>query len=421
MIKKTILALTTLICAYSYAQNNNVSPYSFFGIGETSESNSVIESNMAGIGTSLNDPYQLYFSNPASYSTLKFTTYTFSAKNNYIRVDDGSNKDDASYFSLNYLSVAFSLGKKAGLNFGLKPNSKVGYGITNSFTNNFDESESNFFYGDGGTSTVFLGTGFQLPYHFNIGIEGNYTFGDITRRTLNRIEDVQLATMHQTTSAISGFSAKLGVQHSYKMKEKLNLKSGVTFELENKLANKGNERLFTLLNSSSESIIIPRDELINQDFNNTITNPLKTTFEIGVENENKWFAGVSYSFQDAIKFENDALQNSTINYSNYSKLAFGGYYIPKINSLTNYWKRVTYRAGFYSKQIGLKVGNTDVKDFGITFGLTLPSKRKLSNINLGFDVGKKGNTSNNLIKENYFNFKLSFSFTDKWFKKRKIN
>ena len=58
----------------------------------------------------------------------------------------------------------------------------------------------------------------------------------------------------------------------------------------------------------------------------------------------------------------------------------------------------------------------------MSFGLGLPLGRKLSSLNLGSEFGKKGTTDNNLIQENYFNFRLSLSLTDtNWFQKRKID
>jgi len=55
----------------------------------------------------------------------------------------------------------------------------------------------------------------------------------------------------------------------------------------------------------------------------------------------------------------------------------------------------------------------------MNFGLGLPVGN--SSINLGFEFGKKGTTSNGLIEENYFNLSVGLSLSDIWFKKRKID
>ncbi|MDF1516850.1 MAG: hypothetical protein P1P79_02790 [Lutibacter sp.] len=118
---------------------------------------------------------------------------------------------------------------------------------------------------------------------------------------------------------------------------------------------------------------------------------------------------------------------SKIDYDNYSKIAVGGFYTPKFNSITSYWDRVTYRAGLKFENTGLLVdvsGNgtdfTAIDDFGISFGVGLPMSKQLSNLNIGFEIGKRGQTANGLVQENYVNFRLGLSLNDKWFKKLEI-
>jgi hypothetical protein len=81
---------------------------------------------------------------------------------------------------------------------------------------------------------------------------------------------------------------------------------------------------------------------------------------------------------------------------------------------------VAYRAGFNYKKLGLVIRDTEINEYGISFGVSLPIGLRLSNVNLGFEIGKRGTTDNNLVKENFYNFRLSLSLNDKWFKKQKI-
>ena len=90
---------------------------------------------------------------------------------------------------------------------------------------------------------------------------------------------------------------------------------------------------------------------------------------------------------------------------------------------------MTYRAGLRFEKTGLLLDGTGlgadftpIDDFGISFGLGLPLGNRYSSLNMGFEYGQKGTTSNNLLQENYFNFRLSLSLTDiNWFIKRKID
>jgi hypothetical protein len=87
----------------------------------------------------------------------------------------------------------------------------------------------------------------------------------------------------------------------------------------------------------------------------------------------------------------------------------------------SYAKRITYRAGFKYEKTGLIVNSTSINDVGMTFGFGLPITGSLSNTNIGFEFGKKGTTSNNLVQENYFNISIGVSLNDKWFVKSKYN
>jgi hypothetical protein len=104
-----------------------------------------------------------------------------------------------------------------------------------------------------------------------------------------------------------------------------------------------------------------------------------------------------------------------------NRISLGGFYTPKFNSISSYWQRITYRAGLNLKQTGLVVNNTTINDFGISFGVGLPIGQQLSNVNLGFELGKRGEINNGLVKENYVNFRLSLTLNDRWFKKRKLD
>jgi hypothetical protein len=82
---------------------------------------------------------------------------------------------------------------------------------------------------------------------------------------------------------------------------------------------------------------------------------------------------------------------------------------------------VVYRAGLRYEKTGLVVNSQSIKDFGLTLGLGFPVTGSFSNVNFGFEIGKKGTTSSNLVQENYANFSMSLSLNDKWFEKRKFN
>jgi hypothetical protein len=427
MRRKIIVVCTLFISIVSFAQVNNTSAYSFFGIGEQSNQTTVEQLSMGGVGVSFHDSYHLNFLNPAAIASIKSTNYAIALENVSINAKDDVNSQKGTYTSLSYLAVGFPLSEKVGFVFGLMPNSSVGYSLTTS-TNDTDGNitEAYYYNGNGGTNKAFVNFGYKPLKGFSIGLQGNYLFGNIDNSVINQKKDVALSTKYQTVSNIKGYVLSVGMIYDKKLSEKVAMHLGANFELESNIKTNGHEYFYSLLYGSG--VESPRDTVLNVESKGAIKSPFKTNLGIGFGKVGKWYAGLDYSFQNALNIEGDVLSNYTrITYDNYSKVAIGGFYIPKFNSITNYWQRVTYRAGIKFENTGLMVdalGNgTDYKainDFGISFGVGLPMNKHLSNLNLGFEVGKRGKTTSGLVQENYFKFRVSLSLNDKWFKKRQI-
>lgn len=419
MIKKIIVYTILIISTTSFAQSTNSSPYSFFGIGDQAKIKSVEEIAMGQMGGALDSEYQLSLTNPASYASLQWTTYVFSGGNKFIKIDDGTEKQTSSAASLTYIALGIPLNLNQGLAFGLQLNTSVGYSLLDKTFDTDDVLiETNLFSGEGGTNRVFIGYGYKFPFNLSLGAEVAYVFGGIENSILNRRADVQLATKYKTKSYVKGFNYKLGAQYSKPIGNNVDIKFGTTFELGNDLEENGDEYLFTL-NNADNAIEIPTDTISN--YRSNINMPLKTILSAGIGERNKWFVGVDYSFQDAIDFQGGIYeQQNNYEYIKSSLLSLGGFYTPKFNSIASYWNRVTYRAGFSYKKLGLMVNETEIDDYGMSFGVSLPMGLRISNINLGFELGQRGETTGNLVKENYYNFRLSLSLNDRWFRKQKI-
>ena len=118
---------------------------------------------------------------------------------------------------------------------------------------------------------------------------------------------------------------------------------------------------------------------------------------------------------------NEFVDAESLEYIDAYSLALGMYYIPDYASFTSYARRVNYRAGLRYDKTGLVINDKEINNFGITFGAGLPLGGSFSNINLGFELGRRGTTAANLIEESYFKFSVGLSLNDRWFQKRKIN
>ncbi|WBX75959.1 hypothetical protein PG911_15115 [Tenacibaculum ovolyticum] len=421
MIKKFILGVFVFSTIAITAQKNSASPYSYFGIGENFESLTVEQASMGGIGVALKDTYHLNFTNPAANANLRTATYAIGGSLNFLTLKEGNTSQSGKSTNLRYISLGFPIGSKAGLSVGLQPFSSVGY----SLLDNENTSNVTLFSGEGGTNKIYASFGMYAAKGLSLGVEAGFVFGNLENSVLNQRTDVVLATKHEESINIRGGQFKLGAQYNRELKNKLQLHTGASITLQSDFSAKGNEKMYSLsLSTGSE---VPRDELFNRTVNGDINMPVKSIFGFGLGKENKWYVGVNQQFQSALSTNNSLISNGgTYKYDDSSKFSIGGYYIPKMNSISSYWDRVTYRAGLRFEDTGLlvKAGNdfTKVKDFGINVGLGLPLPRQLSNVNIGFEYGQKGTTNNSLVKENYFNIRMSLSLNDiKWFVKTRID
>lgn len=384
---------------------------------------------MGGIGVAFSHYKYLNFTNPASYASLRYTTYSFGLLNNKLSIDNKGETQSSNSTSLSYFTLAFPLGHKAGMSFGIQPISSVGYSLSNSI---LDDSgviiENTAFSGDGGVSRVYSSFGIKVYKELSLGIEVDYKFGSIDKSITSQRLGVSLATKYKEATVVRGGSVTLGAQYKKALKNKMILSGGATLKMGNDLKVTGDDYLYSLTFTGSGSEF-GRDTISQNGITGNYKLPLKTILGAGLGKDDKWYVGLEYENQDAIEttgFLNTP--NNAYKYGKSNRVSLGGYYLPKINSISSYWERVTYRGGVRFKKTGLLVDGssphtnyTSVDDFGISFGLGLPLKQ-LSSLNMGFEFGKRGTTSNNLIKENYFNFRLSLSLTDtNWFQKRKID
>jgi len=171
MIKKFIVSLFLLFSIVTIAQQASSSPYSFYGIGDVRFKGNVENRLMGGVSV-FPDSIHVNIQNPASYSSLKMSSYTVGASFNSTRLNSFTGNEKAQRSTLDYLAVGIPV-KKFGFGFGLIPYSSVGYRIRNE-----DAAGTVSRYdGTGGLNKVFVGAGFKINPNFSVGADIHYNFG----------------------------------------------------------------------------------------------------------------------------------------------------------------------------------------------------------------------------------------------------
>jgi hypothetical protein len=141
----------------------------------------------------------------------------------------------------------------------------------------------------------------------------------------------------------------------------------------------------------------------------------------GIGESKKWLIGGKAAYQKTAAQANSYNESSNVGYGRYGSLSLGGYYVPNYSSFSSYAKRIVYRGGLRYEKTGLVVKGESINDIGLSLGLGLPITGSLSNVNIGFELGKRGTTNSNLVEENYAKISVGFSLNDEWFQQRKFD
>ena len=416
MIKKFIISACLLLSLVSFAQEGTSSPYSFYGIGDVRFKGTLENRSMAGVAVE-QDSIHINLENPASFSNLKLTTFSLGGTYATKGLKSNTGSANARRTTLDYLAVGLPLGK-FGVGFGLIPYSSVGYKIES--LSAIDGAVNRRLSGNGGLNKVFLGVGYKIAPNFSIGADAHYNFGKIETNSLEFITNVPVGTRELNTADLSGVNFNIGTMYQAKISKKLSLYTSLNYTLESTLTSKNTRNISSVKYNSGFDVLVV-DVLADQNEQMKLKMPSKISFGAGIGESKKWLIGGMVAYQKTSGQENSYNKASNVGYGRYGSVSLGGYYIPSYNSFSSYAKRIVYRGGIKYEKTGLMINSESINDTGFTLGLGLPITGSFSNINLGFELGKRGTTNANLVQENYANFSVGFSLNDKWFDKRKFN
>ena len=402
-----------------HAQEGTTSIYSYYGIGLQKFKGTVANRSMGGLQIH-NDATHLNLQNPASYAGLQLTTLEAGVGRSQLYATNGNATEKTATSTIDYLAVGIPAGK-LGFGFGLVPITSVGYSLESN-----SDTENSLFSGFGGLNRVYLSMAYEAFKGFYIGVEGQYNFGAIENKQITSGTQeigVPFGTRDLQRSELLGFSYSFGLAFKRQLKQQTYLQSGFSFSPASKLISENYREIapFSGISPTGVEIVNGNDiqKLTVADRNLTI--PSQFSIGVGVGELNKWFVGGEIGSKQSSDFTNRSFDQSNVSFRSAFSSKIGGYYIPKYNSLTSYWNRISYRSGIRYQETGLLINNEPINEFGISFGVGLPVSRLRSNIDLGLELGQRGTNKEGLIKETFLNFQVGLSLNDRWFIKRKYD
>ena len=423
-----LIIILVLSSQLVHGQKEVNSPYARFGVGLLEQQGTFRSLGMGGTGIALRDPQNLFYQNPASFSSIDTNSFVLDFAMDYriIGLDNGEESYSSDDMNLHHIIIAFPLSRKIGFATGITPFS-TGYYNMNSITSIGDpgydpiigeiEETHN---GAGGFSKYFVGLGIDLFKGFSAGASMNFIFGEIFRENhLYFLEDNNyFNNTYREKINLRGLNFDIGAQYHFNIGESYFGSLGFKYTNQGDLRAETEELLArgSVYTGSTYSI----DTISYSPLSSTtVTFPSALGLGVAFGIENKLTLAADYTFSDWSK-------SSFLGYEEYytssKSINVGLSYIPDKFANYNILNRVEYRLGGRMSDSHLVVNGEQLKEFGITFGAGIPLRRSKSNINVFFEYGsRKGSLELGLHNETCYSMGLSFNFYDYWFIKRKYD
>lgn len=434
----------------TFAQIQDNSPYSRFGLGDLVESNIAATGAMGGISTGYNSLYHLNPLNPASYSTLGYTSFETGIDATFSGYAFGDERVRTRTGGLSYFALGFPMfnplnriTKKRdypfdwGASFGLVPHSRVAYNVESRvYSEATQDTLARYSSGEGERYKLYLGTGLRYK-GFSAGLNANYLFGKVNRDLFVDFGNVIDYQNDISTSGIStsGWIWDFGLQYQYtlgklsdqkeedKRRNKAHIIIGVTATPGTTVGLNGDDnfgrvrRSYNDYESLRENTNFSYDTIYTNQVNEKMTMPGSFGAALTYKKDRRFLLSAEYKATAWSSYDNP-IEPQTL--ANTWRGAIGMEVTPNDRSL-DFLERVRYRAGAYYGTDPRMIDGIQLTNYGATLGFGLPivlPRGVPSFVNIGFEVGRHGHPD--LIQETYFKTSLSFTLNDNsWFYKQK--
>jgi hypothetical protein len=467
-IRHFLLSLFVLAAGLATGQSTSISPYSQFGIGDLHRMGNTSVYGFGGITSVFSDGYNINPANPASYAYLNQTTLQVGTRASFLQLDNGSATQELNLSHLNHAYVALKpTGANWGLTLGISPYSSTGY--ESSILRN-QEIEGNTadindnYLGNGGISQGFIGFGrsfesqnyvfFKDPFNnivdslryskhsLALGVNGSYFFGVIEEERSIDFQDPNfLDTRITSRNKMKGFGADIGLQYTYilkqnydqdkKLRERWSLSAGVSYTPEMSWNTSLKELGETTQEFSLVSFPIDTTYIINGTGTTSIPQRLATGFSVRYQGKK----GREVTLAAEIRNQEWSTSERNIDgvlfnpqLANFTESSLGIKFVPKsIQDAKNFLGRSHYYFGVRTAETYLQLDSYQLQDEAFTFAINIPmlASKSISRFNFGMELGTRGTTENNLLRENYLNLQIGVSlspyFKNAWFRQRKYD
>ncbi|NLZ50505.1 MAG: hypothetical protein GX899_02205 [Rikenellaceae bacterium] len=427
----SLIAAGLLFCTAAFAQEGeylSYTPYSIFGVGDLfGGTSSAYNAGMGGVGVASRNRRYLNTINPAAIAvrdSLAFMVdFSLFNKNTLYSQDyNGIKRNSANNLTnIGGFAVSFPIWNKLAGVLGLRPYSSVGYSMT---YNHVDAENGVVVYSHSGLGSLYNaygGVAIDLWKRFSIGAEADYIFGKIEKNAVqNFLSSGYNEAQSYYTLTLNAFTGKLGLQYEQPLSKELRLGFGATYGFAAKVRGFNEGKFYSA--GSVQNITLPSSyaDTLGNDSGIRLADELN--LGISLNYSDKFRAEFNYSRSDWRDSGMDYAKGFSIGdaeqpFVNSVKESYrlGMEYVPNLNDVRYYYRRIAYRAGAYYNNEYYSVAGQKVNTIGLTFGITLPVFRWYNGLSITLDAGRRGPFKGSMVRENFLKFTFGVNLFDIWF------
>lgn len=427
MRNKTHLLFILFLFSVSYVtsgQKQVNSPYSRFNFGTLEPAGAFRSQGMGGISMGLRDNTSIFFTNPASYSSVDTTSFIFDfgLDYSYNKISSGSTTHSSDDMNFDHLMIGFPVARGIGIGAGVVPVSSSYYKLSDAMLPtdpDYDPLAGQYVSshaGEGGLSQVFAGAGIRLHKYVSAGVNVNVLFGQISRTNQLAFTD-QLNSYHDNSTErlnTRGINLDYGLQFTIPVRTKNFLNIGVSYTAGKRYKSDYDNYTFRYNSFGTADTILYASESGNAV-------RLPGTFRAGIAFGQTGKLTVGFDFI-ATDWSDSDIPGSEGYAADTKTYMFGLEYTPERYSNLSALRRMDYRlGGHFGNNYFVTTNGEQLKEAGISAGLGIPMRRgNLSEVNIFFDYTRKYGAGP-LHTEQYLTAGISLNLYDFWFWKRQYD
>jgi hypothetical protein len=394
----------------------------------------------------LYEPFSVIQTNPASYASLArpaFETAVVLRAQQFTAGDITRSGRRTDLLGLTF-GVPFGNGRW-GLALGLNPVSSVRYSISDNVPLAGTGQDVEYEYsGSGGLNRAFGGLAHSIPLSrdtlgngatLSFGANFNYDFGTIdeVRKAYYPRSTGYVNTLVVNSLSLNGLVMGLGTRLQGDLKPRtsrtdkgLRYMAGVSVELPTDLGARRSASVTSFILGGS-GVEFPLDTIsIADGTRGNLGLPPLLSLGFTVYNA-QWALTMEHRRRDwsrlSVDVEGLDLRSDLGVNASY---ILGGSYRPAGDGRGTFWTNTVYRAGLRLTDDYLIIGEQQLQEIGMSFGMSLPlmGSTTRSRLNIGAELGQSGSNENGLVQQRFAHVFIGLTITpdlrENWFKKRRI-